>query len=113
LDERGDHPGRVGARIGVHHRRGVEAADPPRRLDLPREPLAELLAAGVPGMDNLHRDLAAAGRQAQEHLTHAAFTEPPDQSVVTYPVRITGLEMLHNPSPTHPIRYQTDPGPYQ
>src|ERR1700688_2105076 len=54
-------------------------------------------------MDDLHRDLAAAGRQAQEHLPHAAFAEPPDQPVVTNPAWITGLELLHNPE-SHPTQ---------
>ena len=44
----GNHPGRIGIGVGVDHGRRVKTPDPPRRVDLPREPLTELLAAGVP-----------------------------------------------------------------
>jgi hypothetical protein len=89
VNEGGDHPGRIGPGIGVHDGCGMEAPDAPCRLDLAREPLTELLVAGVPGMDDLHRDLAATGGQAEEHLSHPAFAQSPDQPVVTDPVRIT------------------------
>jgi len=50
----------------------VEAPDPPGRLDLPGEPLAEVRSARVRRMNELDRDHPATRRLAQEDLAHAA-----------------------------------------
>ena len=68
----GDHPRRVGVRIGVHHHRRVETPDLPGGLDLAREPPPELDVAGVLRPDELDRHLPAARRRAEEHLPHPA-----------------------------------------
>jgi hypothetical protein len=94
-DVGGDHPRRVGVRIGVHHRGRVEAPDLPGRGDLAREPAAELGVVGVFGADELDRHLPAAGGRAEEHLRHAARAEPAEQPVAADKLGIARLEGIH------------------
>ena len=96
----GDHPGRIGIGVGVDNMRRVKTPDPPRCLDLPREPFTELLVVGKFGMDDFHRDLATAGRYAQEHTSHPAAAQPPDQPVPADLARITAHKKFH--VPPHP-----------
>jgi hypothetical protein len=56
VDVGGDHPRRIGERVGVDHRGGVEAPDPAGGLDLAGEALTEVLGPGVHRVDQLDRD---------------------------------------------------------
>ena len=94
-DVGGDHPRRVGVRIGVHHRGRVEAPHLPGGRDLAREPAAELGVVGVFGADELDRYLPAAGGRAEEHLRHAARAEPAEQPVTADKLGIARLEGIH------------------
>ena len=85
--------------IRVHHRRREKATYHPRAGDFPPEPGSEIAVAGELFADNLHRYKPAAGRPAQEHLSHAARPEPSDQPVRPDLRRITVLEVLHPPTP--------------
>ena len=76
----------------------------PRGFDLPREPFPELSAPGVERMDDLDRDLTAAGGYPEEHLPHPAGTQPAEQPVAAHADRIARLKRIHRPTPQGSIR---------
>jgi hypothetical protein len=82
-------PGHVGGRqprlrpvrVGVHHGGGEHPADVAHGRYLAREPHAELPLLRQLRLDDLDRDLPAAGGPGQVHLPHTAGPEPPDQPI--------------------------------
>ena len=59
----------------------MEAADLPGRGDLPGETLPELSVRRMLREHQLDRHLTAARRFSQEHLAHAAGSQPAEQPV--------------------------------
>jgi hypothetical protein len=98
-------PRRVADGVTVDDRRGVEATDALGRLDLVPE-------AGAKGgvvveqvrVDDLHRDLAAAGRAAEVDLPHPARTQAADQGERPEPNGVPSrVERLHGSPPCRDV----------
>jgi hypothetical protein len=51
------------------------------------------------GPDEFHRDLTAAGRAAEEHLTRTTRAKPTQQPVTADLARVTRLERIHRRAP--------------
>nr|BFE37561.1 hypothetical protein GCM10010200_098120 [Actinomadura rugatobispora] len=95
----GGQPGRIGAGIGVDDLRGVEPADPPRRLHLQGEPAPEPRVVGELGAHQFHRDRTTAPGTAQVHLPHPAPAQPPFQPVRPHLPRIGRSQRFHVETP--------------
>ena len=100
--------------VRVHHHGREHAAHPPRRGDLPPEPIPELRIRRQLSADNLDRDRPAARGDAEEHSPHAPAAELAYQPVRTDRLRIPRLQSLdHAGPPTSPktshTAYLTEP----
>jgi hypothetical protein len=89
---RGRQPGHRGVQVRVHHERGKQAAYLLSRDDLAPEPGPEVRIGGQFGPDDLNRDRPTPRRHAQEHSSHAAAAELPQQSVRSDLPRVIGLQ---------------------
>jgi len=96
-DVGGDQPGRVAVGVGVDDGSGVEAADPPGRLDLGGEPLPELRIGRQLRPHHLDRHRPAAGGAPQVDLAHAAAAEPGLEPVPADDPGVGFRQGLHRP----------------
>ncbi len=94
------HPRPVGAGVRVHHRRGVETADPACRGDLALEPPPEPVVGGQLRAHDLDRDLTPTARPSQIDDSHPPAAQTTEQTVGTYVGRITCAERFgeHGPA---------------
>ncbi len=99
-------PGRIPVRVGVDHRRGVEATDPPCRRDLVGEPAPEPGLGAQFGAYDLDGDRTAGLRAAQVDHPHATLAEPSHQPVAALAERsrIARFERLHMSPVSHLAR---------
>jgi hypothetical protein len=95
-------PGHRAVEVCVDDERGEQAAHLLCGRDLPAEPGPELGVFGQFGPDDLDRDGPSARGHAQEHLSHAAAAQLPEQPVrpdLTRVVRLqTGVAQIFTPN---------------
>ncbi|SCK43279.1 hypothetical protein YUYDRAFT_05407 [Streptomyces sp. ScaeMP-e48] len=94
-DVAGGDPGDRGLGVGVQDRGGPGAADLVGGADLLAEAGAELGLFGELAADELEGDGAASVGAGEEDLAHAALSEPAEEAVRTYAVRVVGPELVH------------------
>ena len=88
IDVGGRQPWRVRLCVGIDDRRVEEAADGLCRCDFTGEPLPEDIVFGQFWIHEFDRGELAAGKFSQEHRSHAAAAQPPNQCEGSDPARI-------------------------
>jgi hypothetical protein len=95
-------PGHRAVQVCIDHERGEQAAHLLRGRDLSAEPGPEIGVFGQLGPDDLDREGPSARGHAQEHLSHAAAAQLPEQPVrpdLTRVVRLqTGVPQFSTPN---------------
>ena len=92
-------PRRGRINVGVHHRRGEQAAYRPRRGHLPGKPDPEIGLPGQFGPDHLYCDVATTRRPAQVDKAHAAAAQPAQQLIAPDRARILRLQFRYHATP--------------